>query len=189
MCADYFHYKGYAYLVIVDRYTNWPILARARGGSKGLVEVLRHTFATYGIPDELVLDRGPEFIAHETTKLLCDWRVHHRLTSVAFPHGNCRAEIAVETVKRIIAGNVGADSNINIDAVQRAILQYRNSPDPATKKSPATCLFSRPTKDLIPPPHDVARHFPERDGIATPAQPGSGSLVRTYEGAHTTQDR
>ena len=33
---------------------------------------------------------------------------------------------------------------------QRAILQYRNSPDPATKQSPATCLFGRPTRDLIP---------------------------------------
>ncbi len=30
------------------------------------------------------------------------------------------------------------------------ILQYRNSPDPATKQSPATCLFGRPTRDLIP---------------------------------------
>ena len=134
----------------VDRYTNWPILARARGGSKGLVAILRHTFATYGIPDELTSDGGPEFTAHETTQLLRDWRVHHCLTSVAFPHGNCRAEIAVKTVKRIIAGNVGSDGDIDVDAVQRAIVQYRNSPDPATKQSPATCLFGRPTRDLIP---------------------------------------
>ena len=167
VCADYFHYKGCAYLVIVDRYTNWPILARARGGSKGLVEVLRHTFATYGIPDDLASDGGPEFTAHETTKFLRDWRVHHRLTSVAFPHGNCRAEIAVKTVKRIIAGNVGADGNINVDAVQRAILQYRNSPDPATKQSPATCLFGRPTKDLIPLiPGKYHPHKTWRDNIS-----------------------
>ena len=71
-------------------------------------------------------------------QLLRDWRVHHRLTSVAFPHGNCRAEIAVKTVKRITAGNVGSDGDVDVDAVQRAILQYRNSPDPATKQSPAT---------------------------------------------------
>ena len=167
VCVDYFHNKGCAYLVIVDRYTNWPILARARGGSKGLVEVLRHTFATYGIRDELASDGGPEFTAHETTKFLRDWRVHHRLTSVAFPHGNCRAEIAVKTVKRIIAGNIGADGNINVDAVQRAILQYRNSPDPATIQSPATCLFGRPTKDLIPLiPGKYHPHKTWRDNIS-----------------------
>ena len=26
VCADYFHYKGVNYLVIVDRYSNWPIV-------------------------------------------------------------------------------------------------------------------------------------------------------------------
>ena len=150
VCADYFNYKGHAYLVIVDRYTNWPIVERATSGSKGLIDVLRRTFATYGIPDELASDGGPEFTAHDTQRFLQDWRVHHRLSSVAFPHGNCRAEIAVKTIKRLISGNVRTDGNLNIDSFQRAILQYRNSPDPATKQSPASCLFGRPTKDMIP---------------------------------------
>lgn len=39
---------------------------------------------------------------------------------------------------------------INIDAFQKAILQYRNTPDPITKLSPAMCVFGRHTKDLIP---------------------------------------
>jgi hypothetical protein len=25
VCADYFHYKGVNYLVVVDRYSNWPV--------------------------------------------------------------------------------------------------------------------------------------------------------------------
>ena len=43
------------YLVIVDRYSNWPIVERAQDGSKGLVDVLWQTFATYGIPMNLLL--------------------------------------------------------------------------------------------------------------------------------------
>ncbi len=78
------------------------------------------------------------------------WGVHHRLSSVAFPHSNCRAEINVKTIKRLIAGNVGNDGTLDIDTFQRAILQYRNTPDPSTKMSPATCLFGRSVKDLIP---------------------------------------
>lgn len=167
ICLDYFHYKGHSYLVIVDRYTNWPIVEKAKEGSRGLVDVLRRTFATYGIPDELASDGGPEFTAHDTTKFLQDWRVHHRLSSVAFPHGNCRAEVAVKTVKRIISGNVGGDGNLNIDTFQRAILQYRNSPDPATRQSPASCLFGRPTKDLIPIlPGKYHPHQTWRDNIS-----------------------
>ncbi|XP_064403496.1 coiled-coil and C2 domain-containing protein 1-like [Halichondria panicea] len=150
ICADYFHYQGCNYIVIIDQYSNWPIVERAKDGATGLINVLRHTFATYGIPDELSSDGGPEFIAHTTRQFLHTWGVHHRLSSVAYPHSNCRAEVGVKTIKRLITGNVGKDGAITIDAFQQAILQYRNTPDPATKLSPAMCIFGRPTKDLIP---------------------------------------
>ena len=167
ICCDLFHYKGHQYLVLVDRYTNWPIVERSTNGSKGLTDVLRQTFSTFGIPDELASDGGPEFTAHETQCFLRDWRVHHRLSSVAFPHGNCRAEIAVKTIKRLISGNVGTNGDLNVNAFQRAILQYRNTPDPSTKQSPASCLFGRPTRDLIPILRDKYRpHKTWQDNLA-----------------------
>ena len=125
ICADYFHYQGHNYLFIVDRYSNWPIVERAKDGAQGLINVLRHTFATYGIPDEITSDGGPEFIAHITRQFLQDWQIHHRLSSVAFPHSNCRAEVGVKTIKRLITGNVGKDGEINVDSFQKAILQIQ----------------------------------------------------------------
>ena len=56
VCADFFHYKGCNYLVIVDRYSNWPIVERAANSSQGLIDCLRRTFVTFGIPDELSSD-------------------------------------------------------------------------------------------------------------------------------------
>ena len=56
VCADFFHYKGCNYLVVVDRYSNWPIVERAQGGAQGLIDCLRRTFVTFGIPDELASD-------------------------------------------------------------------------------------------------------------------------------------
>jgi len=150
VCADYFHHKGTNYLVIVDRYSNWPIVEKATNGSQGLIDCLRRTFVTFGIPDELSSDGGPEFTSTATREFLKTWGIHHRLSSVAFPHSNCRAEIGVKTVKRLITDNTGANGELDTNTFQRAILQYRNTPDRDTKLSPAICVFGRAVKDFIP---------------------------------------
>lgn len=46
-------------------------------------------------------------------------------------------------MKRLIAGNTGPGGTLS-DKFHKALLQYRNGPDPETKVSPATCLFGRP---------------------------------------------
>ena len=150
ICSDYFKHVGFNYLIVVDRYSNWLIIERGKEGSKGLITCLRQTFSTFGIPEELASDGGPEFIASITQRFLCNWGVHHRKSSVAFPHSNCRAEIGVKSARRLITSNTGPNGDLDTDAFQRAVLQHRNTPDPITKVSPAMCIFGRPTRDFIP---------------------------------------
>ena len=150
VCSDFFVHRGVHYLVTVDRYSNWPIISQSTGGATGLINHLRRAFVTYGTPEELASDGGPEFTSTETRAFLHRWGVHHRLSSVAFPHSNCRAEIGVKTMKRLITDNTGPKGELDTDAVQIAILQYRNTLDPDTKISPAMCVFGRPIRDFIP---------------------------------------
>lgn len=61
------------FLVIVDRYSNWPIVERTSGGATGLIDSLRRSFVTYGIADEISSDGGSEFTATATRQFLKNW--------------------------------------------------------------------------------------------------------------------
>ena len=115
-----------------------------------MINSLKGTFSTFGIPDEIATDGGSEFTASVTENFFRTWGIDHRLSSVAFPHSNCRAEIGVKTVKRMITSNTSPTGELDTDAFRVAMLQYRNTPDPETKLSPAMCVFGRPIKDFIP---------------------------------------
>ena len=150
IASDFFSYGGHHYLVAVDRYSSWPIVERASDGAQGLISALRTTFITFGISEELSSDGGPEYTAKATQTFLRNWGVRHRVASVAFPHSNNRAEVAVKSVKRLIMDNTGPNGTLNTDKFQRAILHYRNTPDRETGISPAMCIFGRAIRDFIP---------------------------------------
>ena len=62
-CADFAKYSGVNYLVLVDIYTGcgWLSIYKVVE-SKGLIEILKEHFATFGFPDELYTDSGPELL-------------------------------------------------------------------------------------------------------------------------------
>ena len=55
----------------------------------------------------------------------------------------------MKTTKRMITSNTGPYGELDTDAFQITMLQYRNTPDSETKLSPAMCVFGRPVKDFI----------------------------------------
>ena len=66
-------------------------------GANGLINCLRRVFTRFRIADELFSDRGTEFTSTSTREFLINWGFNHRLSSVAFPHSNCRTEVGVKT--------------------------------------------------------------------------------------------
>ena len=153
--ADFFQLKGKHYLVIGDRLSGWTEVVRFRpgtnsSGSSGLCQALRHVFVTFGVPEEISSDGGPEFTSGETTDFFSCWGIRHRLSSAYFPQSNGRAEVAVKMTKRLLEDNVGEDGNVNTDKVACALLQQRNTPDRDCKLSPAEVLFGRRLRDSMP---------------------------------------
>ena len=91
--ADFFKLSGKFFLIIGDRLSGWTEIVNVKpnsenSGSKGLCNAFRQVFQTFGVPDEITSDGGPEFIALETLEFYKKWAVHHHLSPSYFPQGN-----------------------------------------------------------------------------------------------------
>ena len=154
IAADYFSLGGHSYLVIVDRFSNWLSVYPCGPGAtaKELIDNLRIHFSTFGICEEFASDGGSQLTAGETKRFLDSWGVKHRLSSSYFAHSNCRAELGVKSAKRLLRENTNYDGSLSNDKFCRALLTYRNTPDPDTKASPAEILFGKAIRDFMPIP-------------------------------------
>ena len=98
--TDYFDYVGKAYLLVLDRYSNWQVVVRAKDGSSDeLIRVLRSYFCMYGVPEELASDGATVYTSTAMQKFLETWRVRHRISSTYSPHSNLRAETGLKSMK------------------------------------------------------------------------------------------
>jgi hypothetical protein len=117
----------------------------------------------HGIPEEIATDGGPTYMAYETQKFLSDYGVRHRVSSVAYPHSNQRAELAVKSMKRLCRENTNRDGSLSNDKFLRAVMAYRNTPDRDTGRSPAQVIFGRELRDFLPAP--LRRYQPQPQWI------------------------
>ena len=74
----------------------------------------------------------------------------HKLSSAYFPHSNSRAELAVKTGKRLLRDNISVHGSLNTDRVMRALMQYRNTPLPDLRLSPAQIIYNRQLCNFLP---------------------------------------
>ena len=151
--SDFFDFGGYHFLIIGDRLSGWTDVYPAPvggvySGARGLVKCLRTFFATYGVPEEISSDGGPEFKSSACGEFLRRWGVRHRISSAYFPQSNGRAEVAVKSTKRLLRTNV-QNGSIDNDKFLRALLQLRNTPESGSNMSPAQILFGRPLRDTL----------------------------------------
>ena len=152
--SDFFEFGGHHYLIIGDRLSGWAEVystpsGSAWSGARGLVACLRSFMATFGVPEELSSDGGPEFTASLTKEFLKNWGIKPRISSAYNPQSNGRAEVAVKAAKRLLRTNINRNGSLDNDKFLRAILQLRNTPDPDCDLSPAQILFGRPIKDSL----------------------------------------
>ena len=141
IASDYLKLHGHSYLVIVDRFSNWPHITKVEHGpttigAKRLIRALKRTFATFGVPFEISSDGRPEFTAEETKGFLRRWGVHHRLSSAYNPRSNNRAEVAVKAMKRLLWDNIASNGSIDTEGYTRQYYSFEIPQTPPRKRHP-----------------------------------------------------
>ena len=98
---DFAEKDGNSFLGLVDSHSKWIEVAHMTSASaKSTIYKLRVWFAAYGLPEEVVSDNGPEFIASEFVDFLKQNGVKQKLVPPYQPSSNGAAERTVQIFKQ-----------------------------------------------------------------------------------------
>ncbi len=91
----------------------------------------------HGITETILTGGDQKFMSGHFQQLLTIYGIHHRVSAAYNPHTNCRPEIAVILIERLIRDNVSLFGNLDTAKVTKTLLQHRNTPGQDTGLSPA----------------------------------------------------
>ncbi|KAK8774858.1 hypothetical protein V5799_010611 [Amblyomma americanum] len=131
------------------------------------IKKLRSVFASYGLPDEVVTDNGPQFTAKNFTDFLLKNVVRHTRAPPYHPASNGSADRCVKTVKRDLLRQVLDERSSGISktlqhCIHMFLFRYRNTPTTTTGQIPAELFLSwRPRTRLTLLHPDLERRIKE----------------------------
>ena len=92
-------FQGRMLLVLVDTHSKWPeVFVMQLTSSYATIRVLRHLFATYRLPQQLVSDNGAEFSSAEFGTFFKQISVKQLKSALYHPSTNGAAEWFVQTL-------------------------------------------------------------------------------------------
>ena len=148
------------YVVYADWYSGWIEVAHCpKLDAATLKKVMRKWFITFGVPEELSCDGGPQYESKELRGFLNSWGVRVRQSSAYYPQSNGRAEAAVKNSKRLLSTNVTANGSLDSNSAARALLLQRNTPIHGSDLSPSEIVFGRLIRDHLPQVDEIRREW------------------------------
>lgn len=155
--------------VLVDAHSKWvEVFVMNSTTTEKTIEKLRRVFASYGLPEEVVTDNGPQFTAKDFTEFLCKNGVRHTRTPPYHPASNGSAERCVQTVKRDLMRQILDEKSSGVSKtlqhrIDLFLFRYRNTPTTTTGQTPAELFLSwTPRTRLTMLQPDLERRMEER---------------------------
>ena len=155
--VELFHHSGKEYIIAVDYYSRFFEVTPLKSTTSGSTIIhLKSFFSRHGIPEIIIADNGPEFLAATFSKFAEEWGFNHLTCSPHYPKSNGEAEIAGHTAKDLM--NKSEDPYL-------ALLSYRSTPL-HNGYTPAELLMGRKLRFTLPlVPEKLTPKWPETEQL------------------------
>ena len=168
---DYAEYQRKYFFVAVDAHSKWPeIFAATKTTTQKTISILRHLFSSYGFPEEIVSDNGPQFTSDQFADFLRQNGVRHTRSAPYHPATNGAAERMVQVLKK----GLTLASRLSVDhQLANLLLSYRSTPHSTTGVPPAELFLKRQlrTRLTLLKPDQESCCSPETDAAEAAARP------------------
>lgn len=146
--ADFFHFAGKTFLLIVDDYTKWLECKQMTStDASNVIAVLELIFEMFGDPETLVADNGPPFNSKQIREFLEARDVKYLNSPPYHPESNGLAERHVRTVKSYLKKVLVENEELGrkepwVRVINKFLSHYRNTPRTGDLLSPAERIFA-----------------------------------------------
>ena len=135
---DYGTFDKKMLLIVIDSFFKWIDVHEVSCTTSGAsIDKLRYMFASYGLPEEIVSDNGPQFVLEEFDMFLKKNGIKHSPIPLYHPASNGSAERAVQTVKQALnkmwLDHRRNDTLITLSRLADFLSTYRSTPHSVTK--------------------------------------------------------
>ena len=139
---DFAAIEQFQVLVIIDSHSKWIEAVPLRSAtSSTTIDALRVFFASFGVPEEIVSDNGPQFTSQEFNHFCVNNGIKHTLIPPYHPATNGAAERAVQVIKQAVKK---MDSELSLKRrLARFLLVYRTTPQATTEMRPDELFLHR----------------------------------------------
>ena len=150
-------FLGKSFFIVIDSHSKWPeVIEMSSTNSTQTITVLRRFFSTYGLPEQLVSDNGPQITSEEFKTFMKSNGIKHIRCSPYHPSSNGAAERFVQTFKQAMKASNRSNFSIS-HLLAEFVFNYRSTPHASTNVAPCWLFIKRQLRtcfDLLKPDYE-----------------------------------